>query len=113
MDTHYFEDLGALDFLNLDENKRQQLEHFINDRESSGDDERYVAPQNFEWTARDVTFSDKPGPVRVLDNSASVLNYFLIFYKDEIFNHVVECTNRYADKNEWKMQITINVCGRM
>ena len=51
-DADYFDDLGALDLVNLDENERQQLEHFINDRESSGDedDERYVAPENFEWT---------------------------------------------------------------
>ena len=33
-DADYFDDLGALDLVNLDENERQQLEHFINDRES-------------------------------------------------------------------------------
>ena len=104
-DADYFDDLGALDLVNLDENERQQLEHFINDRESSGDedDERYVAPENFEWTDEfsvrcRLPFSEKPGPVRVLDSSASVLNYFQIFYTDEIFNHVVECTNRNANK---------------
>lgn len=63
----------------------------------------YVAPENFFWTDEfsvrcRLPFSEKPGPVRVFDSSASVLNYFQIFYSDEIFNHIVECTNRNANK---------------
>lgn len=34
----------------------------------------------------------------MFDSSASVLNYFQIFYSDEIFNHIVECMNRNANK---------------
>lgn len=34
----------------------------------------------------------------MLDSSASVLNYFQIFYSDEIFNHILDCTNRNANK---------------
>lgn len=59
----------------------------------------YVAPENFVWTD-EFSFSEKPGPVRVLDSSASVLNYFQIFYSDKIFNHIVESTNRNANKKK-------------
>lgn len=34
----------------------------------------------------------------MFDSSTSVLNYFQIFFSDEIFNHIVECTNRNANK---------------
>lgn len=106
-DAEYFDDIGAFDLVNLDENERDHIERIIDDRIPQmmtimGD---YVAPENFVWTDEfsvrcRLPFSEKPGPVRVLDSSASVLNYFQIFYSDKIFNHIVESTNRNANKKK-------------
>lgn len=109
-DAEYFDDLGAFDLVYLNENERDNIERIIDDRNSSDDEDNwqfgdYVAPENFVWTEEfsvrcRLPFSEKPGPVRVLDKSASVLNYFQIFYSDEIFNVIVECTNRNANKKK-------------
>lgn len=103
--------------------KKNHIKRITVDRNSSDDKDNgqlgdYVAPEHFVWTDEfsvicRLLFSEKPGPIRVLDSSASVLNYFQIFYSDEIFNHIVECRNGNANKKEQKMLITTKACGMM
>ena len=43
-------------------------------------------------------FTQRPEPTRVLDNSMSALDYFSLFYSEELFTKIVEYTNRNAKK---------------
>lgn len=38
-DAEYFDDIGAFDLVNLDENERDHIERIIDDRNSSDDDD--------------------------------------------------------------------------
>ena len=108
-DGEDFEGLGALDLIQLNDEERREVENLLDDNHNndSGDDDddtpvRYAAPENFEWTDTYTVncrepFSERPGPVRLFDTSASVLDFFQVFYTDEVFTHIVECTNINAN----------------
>ena len=43
-------------------------------------------------------FQETPGPVRVFDTTAKPLELFQLFYTEEIFRHIVQCTNDNAHR---------------
>lgn len=53
-------------------------------------------------------FTKRPGPTRVINGAANALDYFQLFYSDELFQNIVDFTNlnaqskRAADREKHK-----------
>ena len=120
----------GFDLVQLTEDERAEVANVVN-LERDGDeigeefDEEnlplfYQWPR-FEWTganyvapdpATRTVFDRRSGPVRVLDTSMTTMEYFQIYYTDEVFENLVQFANdnaadkrqREPDKNkgEWK-----------
>ena len=41
-------------------------------------------------------FTERPGPTRVINGAANALDYFQLFYSDELFQNIVDFTNLNA-----------------
>ncbi len=100
--------LNNFDLVNLDEYDRIRMERqwnvLVGDSDDDEEDfegfepEELYAPHDFVWTKpenqRDLfQFSDRIGHIRVLDGSRKALEYFQIFYSDEVLGKIVLLMN--------------------
>ena len=72
----------------------------------------YTARPNFDWHTDQVTadadrlrhvrrqYTKRPGPVRVIDGSATARELFQIFYTDVVFEKLTTLTNENAADND-------------
>ena len=110
-DFELSEDFTNFELVHLNENKRRHLERqwnvLVGDSDDDEEDfesfelEKMYSPSNFVWTKlenqRDLfQFSERVGPTRVLDGSRTALEYFQIFYSDEVFGNIVCLMNLKA-----------------
>ncbi len=108
-----WDDFGQFQFLQLPRDEQERLENrmrgILTDDDSDNEsfdgfniDDVYQPPAQFVRT-RDfqvnavLNFRRRVGPVRVYDLSATTpLSYFQLFYTEEIFQHITDCTNNNA-----------------
>ena len=134
LDDEIYQDIGDdFDLLDLNEEERAELAAFVNNHDSDSDSGDELDVENlplfyhrrpqFEWTGgNDVppaqndnhpNYSRRSGPVRVLDASITHLEYFNLFYTEQIFRDLVDFVNENArrrkesdpdnKKGDWKM----------
>ncbi|KAK3093822.1 hypothetical protein FSP39_020617 [Pinctada imbricata] len=107
-----FDDIGNFDLVNVNNDEQRRLERqfraIVGDSSDSESDfegfepeDAYRAPTFDTWTKnenpRNLTdFSERTGPTRVLDGSNTALDFFKLFYTDELMKFIVEMTNLNA-----------------
>lgn len=127
-DNKFWGGMGALSVGELRENDERHLQALLDNSDSDADsvsdnddalpvDTDYVAPETWDWS-RDYSvqcvrqFREKTGPVRILNSDATPLELFQIFYSDEVFEHIVTCTNaNVQNKIKCASMITIQLCS--
>ena len=107
------DNVGEFDLVNVNNAKRIELERQWQAIVGDSDEE-----DEFEgWTAADIyvdktfdqwrkvenprvlhNFNERVGPVRNFDTSASALNFFQLFYSDDVFENIVNFTNLNANR---------------
>lgn len=125
-------DVGDMDLVELTEGERAEVARAVrnvdnvdsSDSEPSGDEldddnvPLFFRNPRFEWTRGNfvapdrVTFSQRPGPTRVVHTRISASQCFGLFYSDHVFGTIVTYTNNNAakkkredpdnNKGEWK-----------
>ena len=117
----FSDDVGEFDLVNLNNRTRNDLERIWRNIVGDSDDEvdgfnpedAYVVPEFVNWdktrNARQLhEFSERVGPTRVLDGSNRPVDYFKLFYSDNVFAEITRLTNLNAatkrargDKGVW------------
>lgn len=106
------DDFGQLDIVDIPRRVQNDLERqfrqLVGDSDEESDfggfepEDIYEIPDFDNWEKEEndrtiVEFNERTGPKRVLDPSNDAVNFFQMFYTDEVFQHIVECTNINAE----------------
>ena len=111
-DEEMIDNVGNFDLVNIQGAERQRLEEAWRNLAGDSEDddefegfedvEAYRTPEFLDWAKtenqRDFhQFSEHCGPTRVLDGSGTALDYFQLFYSDQLFSEIVRLTNLNAE----------------
>ena len=106
------DDFGQLDIADIPRRVQNDLERQFRQLVGNSDEESdfdgfepgdiYEVPDFDNWGKEEndqtiVEFNERTGPKRVLDASNNAVNLFQMFYTEEVFQHIVECTNTNAE----------------
>ena len=107
-----FDDIGNFDIVNLPREEINNRERQFRDLAGPSDDsdsdfegfqpeDAYQAPDFATWDKIEnnrniMEFNERTGPTRVLDGSNQAIDYFQLFYTDDLLKKIVEYTNLNA-----------------
>ncbi len=107
-----FDAIGNFDIVDLPReeinNRERQFRALVGDSDDDNSDfegfepeDAYGAPEFVNWIKSEnnrniIEFSERSGPTRVLDGSNRAIDFFQLFYTDELMKLIVEYTNLNA-----------------